>query len=165
MKNILVFIIIVAVVACIVMFCIGFNKGKKENFASARIEAENSFDTEIVELQQQIKTITENYNSQIVLLQRGQASEIIALEKKNESAIDTLEMEQTSEIDSLRKLNTEVIELRQSEFNLAINTERNSSYLKGQIDARAAVQRQIDGRAQINADKNDWNAPVFSTRR
>ena len=165
MEGIIKLILVAAVTACLITYCNGCNKGEKENYASAKIEAQKSFEAEIAELRQQIKSINERHNVQITALQREQTSEINALERRNTLAINSLESEQTSGIEALRQNNANVIETKHSEFARELIAERDSSYLKGQRDARDSVQRQIDDRAQRNIANNDWNAPVFSTRR
>ena len=155
----------VLIMAGLISFFSGFYMGKKEAAIPAKAAAEKSFKSEIDNLQKQIRRTTEDHNMRLVSLQREQASEINSLEQINASAIRSLERDQNLKINTLKNEHVNVINVRQSEHNQELLAERDTFYLKGQIDARDSIQNQIDERHNRNISNNDWNAPVYSIRR
>ncbi|MCL2473150.1 MAG: hypothetical protein FWF26_05675 [Treponema sp.] len=164
-KTLLKIFALAVIPVCFIVFFIGYNKGKREAYAPARIEARKSLEAQASDLQQQIKNTTENYDKQILSLQEKNTSEIDILERRNLSAIDALKREQAASIDKLIKDHENSIGIKQAGFTQELIAERNAYYIKGQVDARNTIQNQIDEKVRINASQNDWNAPVFSIKR
>ncbi|MFP3041252.1 hypothetical protein LQZ19_05460 [Treponema primitia] len=152
-------------IICIVIFCIGFNKGKKATYEPEKLIATNAYMLKIAELQKKVYDNTANYDKEIALIQSRQATELNALQKKQILERNALKAEQIIKINDLQKNNYTDMNQLAVEHEKEIIKTRDSYYIKGQTDIRTSIQNNIDSKARENMTKNDWDAPVYSVKK
>jgi protein-tyrosine-phosphatase len=134
-------IVIVTTIIYGVTSC-GNSKGEIQAYEAYKIELADQYEAKIGSLEKQIVSADRDYAKQIASLKASQEREITNLLSAHNSDVQNLSALHENEI----------IEVR------------DSSYRKGQTDARDAMQQLIDSKARVGNNKNDWNAPMFGTR-
>jgi hypothetical protein len=158
-------VIIIALIVCFVTFNSGFNKGKMETYEPTKIIAIQTYEAEIIDLRKQIDDSSKNYERDIAVLQQIQTQEINTLGKTQSNEIYALGKKQTTEIVNLQKDKESELGFTQAKHENEIKETQETYYVRGQVDTRSNIQNQIDSKFQENMSNNDWDAPVFSTRR
>jgi hypothetical protein len=155
--NIFARLVAVAVVVIIIYsitWNLGFKKGQAETYEPTKIVAAQTYEAEIADLQKQINAVSQTYESDVADLRKKQMREITVLETKQATEIVNLQEEKETEVS-----------FTQIKHNDELKETQETYYVKGQADIRSSIQNQIDSKARENMLKNDWDAPVFSTRR
>jgi hypothetical protein len=153
-KAFLFVIVVIIIIVCSVTYNFGLKKGETETYEPTKIVAIQTYEAEIVDLREQINDTSQTYERNIAALPQTQTTEIKALE-----------IRQTAEIANLRKKKESELKSMQIKHKGELNEAQETYYIKGQVDTRSNVQNQIDSKVRENISKNDWDAPVFSTRR
>jgi hypothetical protein len=163
--GIIVIGMIVGIIICFVTWRSGFKKGKAETYEPTKIIAIQTYEEEIIDLRKQIDDISQDYEINVAALRQQQAREINILGTRQSNEIYTLEKNQTIEIANLQKDKESELGFTQTKHENELKETRETYYVKGQVDSRSDIQNQIDSKARVNPLENDWNAPVFSTKR
>jgi hypothetical protein len=151
-------IILVGMIIGIIMgpvaYYSGYKKGRAETYELTKIVAIQTYDARIGDLKEQINDISQDYEKNAAALRQQQAREINNLETKQITEIEKSKEEKVSELSFM-----------QTKHEDALKETQETYYVKGQVDSRSSIQNQIDSKYQENISNNDWNAPVFSTKR
>jgi hypothetical protein len=147
-------IIFVILIVCFVTWNSGFKKGTATTYGPTKIAAIQIYEAKIGDLKKQIDDISQNYEKNIAVLRQKQAHEINALGTRQITEIAKLKEEKASEL-----------HFTQTKYEDELKETQETYYVKGQTDIRSSIQNQIDSKARVNPLKNDWDAPVFSTKR
>ena len=105
MNDLIKVIALAIATVCLVTYCTGCNKGKEDSYEPAKMEAQNSSEAQIADLQNQINKTTENYRVRIASLQQEHSTTVNTMERRNASAISIMEREQVSAINTLKEKN------------------------------------------------------------
>jgi hypothetical protein len=162
-------IILVGMIIGIIMgpvaYYSGFKKGKAETYEPTKIIAIQTYEVEIIDLRKQIDDISQDYEKNAAVMRQQQAREINSLGTRQSNEIYALEENQTTEIVNLQKDKESELDFTQTKHENELKETQETYYVKGQVDSRSSIQNQIDSKYQENISNNDWNAPVFSTKR